>query len=332
MINYDITYVKNNITSHLNQLIESLTFEDSLDEAAYRATAQLKVTPDLSAINGQIVSVDGIPFNSSAGAMDHLLSPGVIWGTNKSKNGQFITLTIYDRLIYLLKSDDEYLFASGLTASQRLKRIAADWGIPLGTIANTKTLLAKGVYRAKNLFAIIREDLQETVAKGGEMYFPRMTPDGLNLIKIGSNNVWRIEACTDLSEDTTLDGVITKVKITGNAKDGVRSPVVAVVTGDTEIYGTIQKVIHAPKTISAATAKSKAKLCLKTPSIYYNFSTIDINTMRAGDIFKLNDLDLIVASITHNCGAPGQMQIRAADADTIRSDYYMQFGKDDWYE
>lgn len=308
---------------YLRELIESITLEDALDEIAYRATIRMVVTPDFPGISpGQDIRVSGIPFGGSS--MVYLLHPGVVWETESKNRGQkHIDVTVYDKTIYIGKSEDEYLFPNGMTATQRLKRYATDWGIPLATMADTSVVLAKAVYRAQPIWSMIKADLKETVAKGGEMYRPRLTPNGLELLKLGSNStVWVLEAEEEAGQKRTLEGTITQVKVLGHADEDKKSPVLAIVKGETGKYGTLQKVLQDEKIKSTAQAKTAGQKLLSGIQETFPVSTIDINTIRAGDKVRFNGMDLLVTYIRHELGSPGHMTLELASEDYVRRRYY----------
>lgn len=310
----------------LRELLATVTLEDSLSEIAYRANVDMVFTEDFPGIStGQSMRVSGVPFGGSA--MEYLLHPGVVWECDSKKKGQKrLQATVYDLSIYLAKSEDEYLLPAGQTASDRLKIYAADWEIPLGTVEGTGVPLDRALQRQKPIWSIIMDDLKETVAKGGEMYRPRMTPDGLSLIKIGSNEtVWVLEENQDLeeiSQKRTLEGAVTRVKVIGHAKENQRSPVLAIVEGETAKYGTLQKVITYDKSSTSLSARTTGELHLSGEQETFTVQGIDINTVRAGDKIMLNELELIVASIRHNLGSPGSMTAELASADQVRRQFY----------
>jgi len=311
---------------YLRELLESVSLDESLDEIAYRAEIKLVATPDFPGIEpGQVIRVSGRPFGGSG--MVPLLHPGVVWDCSSTKRGQkHLPVTAYDPLIYLAKSEDEYLLPAGQTASDRLRIYAADWEIPLGQIEDTGVPLERALRRAKPIWSIIMDDLKETAAKGGEMYRPRMTPDGLSLIKIGSNEtVWVLEEEQNLEEigqRRTLEGVVTRVKVIGNAKEDERSPVLAIVDGDTARYGTLQKVITYDKSSTALSARTTGEMHLAGMQETFTIQGIDINTMRAGDKTVLNGMELIVTSIKHTLGSPGHMAAELADINHVRGRYF----------
>ena len=313
----------------LREIIENITLDESLDEIAYRATAKMVVTTDFPGIApGQEIRVSGIPFGGSS--MVYLLHPGVVWEGDSSNRGQkHIQVTIYDKTIYIAKSEDEYLFPAGQTATQRLKQYAKDWGMPLGKIEDTKISLAKAVYRSQSIYSIIQADLKETVKKGGDMFRPRMTPDGLELVKLGSNQtVWVLEVgqnIEEINQRRTLEGAVTQVKVLGNASEEKRSPVLVLVKGETDKYGTLQKVLSDSKIKNAGEAKTAGERMLASLQETITVTGIDINTIRAGDKVMLNGWwELLVASAKHELGSPGHMTLELASEAYIRRRYYTE--------
>lgn len=319
---------------YLRELIESITLKDSLEQIAYEATIQLKVPAEGMQIEpGQNIRISGIPFDGNN--MVYLLHPGVVWDLNSNTKGsKHITVVVYDRTIYLMKSEDEYFFKSGGTASQRLKKYATDWKIPLGNIPNISTKLSKATHRAQPIYNMITSDLQETVKKGGDMYIPRMTPAGLELFKIGSNKtVWNLEAVEDVTQVRTLEGALTKVKVIGNAEQSGKSgpdspsPVLAIASSpEIPKLGTLQKIVQDEDTKTAAAAKKLAQSMLTGVNETFTIRALDINTLRAGDLVRFNGLKLIVTSVTHELGSPGHMSMELASLDFVKRRYFLNYG------
>ncbi len=320
MNGFDLLIVDGANRYHLKELLISLTLVDVLNEIAYQASVNLKNISELSIYEGQQAAIIGHQG-------EYLLNPGVIWGVEKDNNrSKTVSVTIYDHSIYL-KSEDEYVFPAGQTASQRLKQYAKDWNIPLAEIPDTNVPLARAVYRAQPIYAMIFSDLKETVKKGGAMYRPRITSEGLELFLIGSNStVWQFETQKNIENYTeagTLDTVVTQVKVLGSALNDERSPVLAVLKGETAQYGTIQKILTDEKITSVSEAKSKGQKVLRNLQRRYHINTIDVPTIRAGEKIKLDDTELIILSVTHTPGAPGRISMRAANIDFVRQEYYL---------
>jgi hypothetical protein len=314
---------------YLGELIESISLDESLDEIAYRANVRLVNTRDLpELLPGQTVEISGPPFGGTG--VQSLLPHGVIWEVEAEKKGQsHITLTIYDKMVYLAKSEDEYLYPAGQTATQRLKKYTVDWQIPAGELAETGVPLARAVFRAQPIYAMIKADLNETVSKGGDMFRPRMGTRGLELVKLGGNQtVWMLEADQNLEstvENSSLEGAITQVKVLGpDSNDGNLAPVLGIVKGETDKYGTIQKILSDSKVRTGKEAETAGGKLLSGARKTVTVNCLDINTIRAGDKIKLNSAGLLVASVRHELGNPGHMTLTLAAEEQVRRDYYGQ--------
>ncbi len=315
---------------YLRELVESISLDESLADITYHGQIRLIVTSDFQQIgisNGQDIRVSGIPFGESN--MAYLLHPAVVWEIESDNAGQkHLDINIYDKTIYLAKSEDEYLFPAGQTATQRLQQYASDWGITVSSLADTNILLAKAVYRAQSIWNMIQKDLKETAKNGGGLYRARMSPNGLELVELGSNStVWLLEPDQNIEkikQKRTLEGTVTKVKVLGNAADNQRSPVLALETGETAAYGTLQKVLLDEKITTAATGKKAAQSLLCGVKETYTIQGIDINSIRAGDKVVLNNTELLVISVNHQLGSPGRMTLELAFEDYVRRRYYLE--------
>ncbi|MYL45060.1 phage portal protein [Virgibacillus halodenitrificans] len=306
----------------VRELNEELTVEESLDEVSMRVQGSFLNQPDFPKLEGgEDFSVFGKAFGTST--VKQLFS-GVIWDINENKRGsKKISLTCYDRSIYMARSEDEYLFSKGQTAAQRIKKYAADWGIPLGSIANTGVALAKSVYRAQPIQRMIESDLNETSDKGGFLYVPRMNVNKLELVPIGNNKeVWILESTEEIDRNRSLDNAVTQVKVLGKEEEGKRTPVLATVSKDTKKYGTIQKVLQDDKVKKKSDAEKAGKKLLTGIEERIVVRALDINTIRAGDAVKLNNKDWFVISVKRNLGSSGMMTLELGSLDLIRRRYY----------
>ncbi|WP_322902954.1 XkdQ/YqbQ family protein [Paenibacillus sp. SGZ-1009] len=315
----------------LTALVETISLRDSLDQIAYQASIRLAVRSDSGLPRlapGMDIRISGIPFGDKQ--FHPLLHPGVIWEIESANSGsKRLNLTVYDRMIYLEKSEDEYLLPKDQTASQRLKTYAKDWNITLGTIPDTKTKLGKAVYRSQTIFAMLFADLKETAKSGGPMFHPRMTSRGLELFELGSNReVQQLERLIDLTQLRTLEGAVTKVKVlaANEATTGkeVPSKVLAVEQKDAATFGTLQKLVNDDQIKTADAAKKVAKQMLTGVQQTFNVTAPDINTIRAGDAVLLSGMNLLVITVSHDLGNPGTMTLELATRDYVRRRYYFE--------
>ncbi|GIO67839.1 MAG TPA: phage portal protein [Paenibacillus cookii] len=313
----------------LTPLVEAINLRDSLEQVAYQGTVNLVVTPDMPPISpGMSIRISGVPYGKTNYVP--LLNPGVVWEVETSNNGiKRMTLTIYDRTIYLDKSEDEYLFPAKQTASQRFKKYASDWNLKIAKLPDTKKELGRSVYRTQSIYASMFADLRETAKAGGKLYHPRMISSGLELYELGTNpEVYILEHVTDTTQSRTLEGAATQVKVlaTTASESGkeVPSKVMAIAKKDIDKYGQLQAIIQDDEVKSQAAAKELAKSKLRGISQTISVNATDINTIRAGDAVLLGSMRLIVISVSRELGNPGSMSLELGTYDDVKRRFYLE--------
>ncbi|MDP4098986.1 phage portal protein [Paenibacillus sp. P96] len=313
----------------LSPLVESINLRDSLEQIAYQGTVNLTAVPDMPALNpGMSIRVSGIPYGKQSYVP--LLHPAVIWEVESSNSGnKRITLTLYDRTVYLDKSEDEYIFPAKQTATQRFKKYAADWELKITALPDTVEKLGRAVYRTQSLYSMMFADLRETAKMGGKLYHPRMIPTGLELYEVGSNaDVYILERIMETTQSRTLEGAATKVKVlaTTASETGkeVPSKILAVAEKDTELYGTLQAIIQDDEVKPGAAAQKLAKSRLSGIRQTISVTAPDINTIRAGDAVMFGSMKLIVISVSRELGNPGSMSLELGTYDDVKRRFYLE--------
>ncbi|MCT1401506.1 phage portal protein [Paenibacillus sp. p3-SID867] len=313
----------------LSPLVEAISLRDSLEQVAYQGTVNLVVTPDMPPISpGMAIRISGIPY----GKKDYvpLLHPAVVWEVETSNNGvKRMTLTLYDRTVYLDKSEDEYLFPAKQTATQRFKKYAADWNLKIAVLPDTEKQLGRSVYRTQSIYASMFADLRETAKAGGKLYHPRMISSGLELYELGTNKeVYILEAITDTTQSRTLEGAATKVKVLATAASEtgkeVPSKVMAIEEKDIAKYGQLQAIIQDDEVKSPAAARQLARSKLRGIRETISLNAPDINTIRAGDAIMLGSMKLLVISVSRELGSPGSMMLELGSYDDVKRRFYLE--------
>ncbi|WP_136603669.1 XkdQ/YqbQ family protein [Paenibacillus dokdonensis] len=313
----------------LSPLVEAINLRDSLEQVAYQGTVNLVVTPDMPVISpGMAIRISGVPY----GKKDYvpLLNPGVVWEVESSNNGnKRMTLTVYDRTIYLDKSEEEYLFPAKQTATQRFKKYASDWNLKIAKLPDTGKDLGRSVYRTQSIYASMFADLRETAKAGGKLYHPRMISSGLELYELGTNKeIYILEHVTDTTQSRTLEGAATKVKVlaTTASESGQEVPakVMAIVEKDIDKYGQLQAIIQDDEVKSNAAAKELANSKLRGISQTISLNAPDINTVRAGDAVILGGMKLLVISVSRELGEPGSMSLELGTYDDVKRRFYLE--------
>ncbi|ETT58694.1 phage portal protein [Paenibacillus sp. FSL H8-0457] len=313
----------------LSPLVEAISLRDSLEQVAYQGTVNLVVTPDLPPISpGMAIRISGIPY----GKKDYvpLLHPAVVWEVETSNNGvKRMILTLYDRTVYLDKSEDEYLFPAKQTATQRFKKYAADWNLKIAVLPDTEKQLGRSVYRTQSIYASMFADLRETAKAGGKLYHPRMISSGLELYELGTNKeVYILEAITDTTQSRTLEGAATKVKVLATAASEtgqeVPSKVMAIEEKDIAKYGQLQAIIQDDEVKSPAAARQLARSKLRGIRETISLNAPDVNTIRAGDAVMLGSMKLLVISVSRELGNPGSMMLELGSYDDVKRRFYLE--------
>ncbi|AYB42334.1 XkdQ/YqbQ family protein [Paenibacillus lautus] len=313
----------------LSPLVEAISLRDSLEQVAYQGTVNLVVTPDMPPISpGMAIRISGIPY----GKKDYvpLLHSAVVWEVETSNNGvKRMTLTLYDRTVYLDKSEDEYLFPAKQTATQRFKKYAADWNLKIAVLPDTEKQLGRSVYRTQSIYASMFADLRETAKAGGKLYHPRMISSGLELYELGTNKeVYILEAITDTTQSRTLEGAATKVKVLATAASEtgkeVPSKVMAIEEKDIAKYGQLQAIIQDDEVKSPAAARQLARSKLRGIRETISLNAPDINTIRAGDAVMLGSMKMLVISVSRELGSPGSMMLELGSYDDVKRRFYLE--------
>lgn len=239
---------------------------------------------------------------------------GFVW-TKSYKTGltdREITLKCYDNLIYFQESEDAEYFTDGKSSEDIIATFCDKWGVELSysydSITHSKLAL-RG-----NLADIITADVLDLVKdRTGNKYIIRSDQDIVHVMPTGQNStvysfVGGKNIVTTKSEET-MEGMITRVVILGRDDDKQeRLPVEATLDGDTDGYGTLQKIISRNENTELDEAKREAEGILKEsgdPKREYEVTAPDVPWIRKGDRVFINAGDIInsymiVSSISHS--------------------------------
>lgn len=220
-----------------------------------------------------------------------------------------LRIKCYDNLIYLQESEDSFYFTDGTQTSSVMSTICNEWGITLNyryeSISHEKMAL-RGT-----LSDMITSDILDKVKKRtGTKYVITSQQDVMTVAPVGSNTtVYSLTTKNNTTltrSETTMDGMVTQVKILGNAeKDSEKLPVLATVKGNTSTYGTLQKLQDKDTDTNLADAQTEAQNTINEdgkPKKEYYVDATDIPWIQKGDKVYVNagniyQKTLIVAGI-----------------------------------
>ncbi|WP_199615552.1 XkdQ/YqbQ family protein [Paenibacillus alkalitolerans] len=294
----------------LNDALKSLEWEEQPEELAVRLTAELHNAPYGSGHLHQLLPLGGkvFLFSDWGEGWQEIFRGTIFRPENLEDPLRNVTITAYDSLIYLAKSQDDRLYASGTKGKTIIEDIAKAWKIPIGTIEGPNVGLSKQVYRSQRLSQMYDTVIKESKKRGDGKYIVRSKQDKIDVIRPGKNTpVYSfVEGVSNPREIQSIENLITRVKVVGAASDGERRPIIATMDGRTE-FGILQELVYEDQYDTPAAAKTGAKELLDErgkPEKQQAFEHPDLPFLRRGDKIYVRRGTLngyyIVSGISHN--------------------------------
>lgn len=242
---------------------------------------------------------------------------GIIWEKNYNSDVEKdLTLTAYDRLIYLQNTKDNFFFAKGRTTESIVKSICKKWNVKLDyDYEGTKH--KRKVYRGEKVSDVLTKILKEAKKKTGTKYIVFCKKGIVYIRERGYNKkIYELNHKENaLSQNTkvTMDGMVTKVsiykeqEITGK-KDKAPKKLTSM-KENTEKYGTLQEIIIRDQDDkNSKKAKKEAKELLKKhskPEYTRTVKAVDNPYIEKGHKIKSNAGALngyyYVKGVEHDC-------------------------------
>ncbi len=262
-------------------------------------------------LNGLITVRDRLYIYANDGETKEEVFRGFIWTVNySSAKEKELTFTCYDNLIYLQESEDNRYFHGGYPSKSICQIICGSWGIPLDYRYSS---IVHGKMRLNGSLTdiILTQILEKVRQQTGERYVVRSEKDIVKIMPAGQNStVYEMKSINNVintSSEITMDGMVTKVIIIGEEDKDGKSKVEAVVDGETDLYGTLQKIQNKTKTTALADAKKEAEQTIKDkgkPTRTFEVEAMDIPWLKLGDKVKVsagNLLgDFIAVGVSHS--------------------------------
>ncbi len=172
---------------------------------------------------------------------------GFIFSKKMSRNG-IISVTAYDQLRYL-NNKDTYVYENK-TASQLIKMLAEDFSLNVGTIEDTKFIIASAVEDNSSLFDMINNALDLTLQNTGEMFvlfddFGKLTLRNVSSMYVGGADGYLLidnSGAEDLDFTSSIDSnTYNKIKLTfDNENSGKRDVYIAQNSANINAWGVLQ--------------------------------------------------------------------------------------------
>lgn len=282
---------------NIKNYIENLGWEENENEISVRSSFTSRNDQTSKGYLSSIIKpgcLIGI-FASDGGTLDEETARGYVedWNPVEQSGGITLKCTNYDELYKLQKSQDNLYFPSGTGTRAAVTGILDDHEIPqtdeyLGPDA------AHGKQKFNNAYLsdIILEFLDDAAKKGEEKCIIRAVRGRTEIVPRGSNKtvyVFKTDNTKSVSESMSTAGLVTRVKVIGQADDDGKSSVEAVLNGLTQ-YGIRQRIYTRGSDESLADASSAAQEILnENGNVERNISVQgpDVPFIRKGDLVYL---------------------------------------------
>lgn len=216
----------------VTELVESIDWNDSLDQAAVQGTLTLYDPPNPT--DNEKRTLVNIPKGSrirlsvlnDVGEMTEV-GRFVVWEKERSsRTDPVLRLAFYDMLVYLLKSEDFFLyqkdpkkkaFKKGWTASQITRDVCKRYGIPVGSIPTAKHRIPLVKIDGGSVYELLLKVWTEERLVTGNRFIIRCEKDKLRVIrKQAQVTMYQVAEGENLINSTftdSLEGMYTAVTL-----------------------------------------------------------------------------------------------------------------------
>ncbi|MBR0282026.1 MAG: hypothetical protein IJQ81_10620 [Oscillibacter sp.] len=217
------------------------------------------------------------------------------WETVRTADSDALSLSGYDELYDLQKSQDCRFVKDGASTKDELTALFNEWGVPMGEYDGPTAACAKTPYKNEYLSDIILDLLDNAHKHGDPDCRVRASKGKVDVIQRGGNStVYCFEEGRNLASAqmkiSTAD-MITVVKVmSSDENDDGKRAVESVVEGKTE-YGRRQKILIRDADDDLATATASANRILKDegePEKTLRVKTPDVPFVRKHDKIQIS--------------------------------------------
>ena len=289
---YSVHIVSGTTKYNVTNAVTSQDRAEPKGQIAQRVTLQLanvKVGDNL--LSSLLKPRDRVFIYANDGSKEDEVFRGYLWARARtdSLTEKEIRYTCYDNLIYFQESEDSLYFTAGKSTKDVMSSICSKWGVKLQYTYDSITHEKMPLRGA--LADIFTKDILDLVKKRTKKKYVILSEKDTLCVKTAGSNTtyYRFEAgknVTRTASGWTMDGIITKVVITGKADDDKREPIEATVSGKTGEYGTVQKLQKKDENTSLEDAKIEAQNTIDEngePKWEYEITAPDVPWIRRGD-------------------------------------------------
>jgi hypothetical protein len=201
---------------------------------------------------------------------------GIVFAFNIDRSGSQ-SITAYDENVYLLKSTDTRTFKN-VKASDIVRRICSDFGIPVGSIADTGYIIPKLILKQKTLLDMVNYALELTRRQTGKRYILRNENGRLSLVQFtAKRSSFLLETTKNIiSADysQSIEDTKTQVKVIGGKDDAIIKTVRN--ASVTSKYGVMQHLETMDEKATTSQVSQRADQLLKELAVINDQASIEV--------------------------------------------------------
>lgn len=241
-----------------------------------------------------LLDAGAIAWSEGAVVAAYLGERGIFYGyvfTIVRTQEKKVSLIAYDQTRYL-KNKDTYVFEN-LRADEVLRRIAGDYQLKLGEVANTGYVLPTLVCDGQGLFDMILQALQQTMQGAGEMFYLWDDFGALRLTRVQLPEqvsvIGEESLATSYRFQSSIDAdTFNKIKlICEDKRSGRRDLYIEQDTQSIARWGVLQRFEKASTTLNDAQLRARCKQLLalhNKPAQSLQISALSLPELRAGEV------------------------------------------------
>lgn len=161
----------------LTPLVRELKWSDNMDQAALEVDIKLMYHESLKTIikePGGLVTIFGNAIYPNERKFDELFRVVIFtMNTDTEDNSAPWTLKCYDHMIYTAHNDETKIFRN-VKASQIIRELCTEFGIPVGEIDDTGVIISRLVFRKQSIYDMMIIALTKSRYTDGQRYWIRM--------------------------------------------------------------------------------------------------------------------------------------------------------------
>lgn len=284
---------ENNKSYNISDYVENLGWEENEKELAVRISFSVqngKTSAGRLSTIANLGRLVGIFATDEQGKYKEAARGYIVdWRPAVSASKQRFEVKAYDDLFVLQKSQDNLFYPDKTRTRTILEDIFQKWSISLNAYDGPDVVHGKQTFKAKRISDILMEVLADAKKKGGGECIIRAEKGQVSIRKWGSNQtIYCFDADNSMMQEhlRSTDGMITRVKVIGQANDDGKSEVEFTADGKTE-FGIYQKIYSKGKEETAEEAKKAANELLEEEGKLKEEITVqapDIPFIRKGDL------------------------------------------------